>query len=177
MRRFVRFAPVAVALALVLVGLTLARPTWASDVGLDWWNAPELSATEEAAERDAHHLDHRNEVLRWRIAAKNRIANAVLAQRLTLVQAAAWFDRLNNSTRDCPFRDPRDADSAGADGLCRQVLRWVRAEVEYRKVNPAVRGDPGEEQLKNCEEELERMLLSGEPLLLPAADSLEALTE
>ena len=77
------------------------------------------------AERDA------SEVIPLRITAKFQIARAVIAGRLSLLQAAALFGSLNQVSPelvDLPWRAcfPADTDE---QRLCRQVLQYVRSEL------------------------------------------------
>jgi hypothetical protein len=106
----------------------LAAPRLLSDLGLDFWNLSELYRRHEQERVRALELDESSRNLVEREAAKARVTRDLLDGRLTLLQAAAWFGRLNRSL-------PSGLDhSDRLDGatLCRQVIVWAFAELELR---------------------------------------------
>ena len=66
MNSLVHSAPWAAALVLLLTGVSLAQPTWASDLGLDWWNVPALTAARDAAAQNMTRLDRNYEIVQRR---------------------------------------------------------------------------------------------------------------
>jgi hypothetical protein len=109
------------ALALALV------PGLAAAVGLDLWNVPAVvDALGRESERDRR-LDEAVLAVQRRTALKAEVAGDVAAGRLTLVEAAARFRRLD---ADAP-EDYRRGWLATAEGgseaerYCRQVLAHV----------------------------------------------------
>jgi hypothetical protein len=177
MGSYLRLVSYVAALSLLLAGISLARPTWISDLGLDWWNLPALAADEEAAMQERSHFDTQTEIVKWRIAAKMRIIPLLLEKRLTLLEAAAWFGSLNHSVEGCPCLDPQSVGVSEEEALCRQVLRWTRKEVEQRKRTLAANAELAEQELQRLEEELSRLLCAGSPIVLPTLATLPELAE
>jgi hypothetical protein len=112
-----------------LPGAALALfPGLAAAVGLDLWNVPAaLDAMEQAAESDRQ-IDELLLVAKMRLALKDEVAEDVVGGRLTLVQAAARFRRLDAGTPEDYWRGWRDTARGASDGerYCRQVLAHVR---------------------------------------------------
>jgi hypothetical protein len=99
-------------------------PGLAAAVGLDLWNVPAaLSAMAEAVEMDCR-LDEELLAAQLRTAIKDEAAEDVVAGRLTLVEAAARFRRLDADASE----EYRRAWRATAEGTrdeeryCRQVV-------------------------------------------------------
>ncbi len=118
-------------LGVIGAALSLFRFEWATTLGLDVWNLPSLERDEESAQQLSESLSDRSEILMERIRAKGRVANDLVARRLTLLEAAAQFRHLNH--------EPPQAPAAGLDcfpgrteneRLCRQVLSWVPGVME-----------------------------------------------
>jgi hypothetical protein len=82
-------------------------------------------------------LAHRNVVLLNRLDSKSAIARQVIDGRLTLLEAAAYFHRLNQCS-ECPntFLSLLEGECEG-EWTCRQVIAWVRAEAAYHTPSQA----------------------------------------
>jgi hypothetical protein len=122
-------------LTLGLSSLTLALalvPGLAAAVGLDLWNVPAaLNSLREAAEIDGR-LDEDLLAVQLRMALKDEAAEDVAAGRLTLVEAAAQFRRLDADASEGyrqGWRLLAEGDS-DEERYCRQVLNY--AEVALR---------------------------------------------
>ena len=93
-----RARPTCLGLTLGLSSLALALglfPSLAAAVGLDLWNVPAaLNAMGEAADLDGR-LDEALQAVQLRRALKDEVTEDVVAGRLTLVEAAAQFRRLD----------------------------------------------------------------------------------
>jgi hypothetical protein len=104
-----------------------------------------------------------------RISAKTCVIEKLRAGELTLLEAAAWFRRLNAEPPSRPDRNwerlPGDTPN---EKLCRQVIRWVDATLYNRA--PA-----SEIATFTCrlEEELNSHLVANGTVLLPGFDGDE----
>jgi hypothetical protein len=118
-------------LGLGYAGLATFRPAWATAVGLDVWNLPELQRRKAAADQRSAELARKDALVVERVLAKDQVVREVLADRMTLLQAAAWFRRLNTATPEIPGPDPRNYPGrTEGERYCRQVLLWARMETE-----------------------------------------------
>jgi hypothetical protein len=126
-------------LAVLFGGVRLAGSRLLSDLGLDWWSLPELYRRQEAGQKQAAALEQTCQDLLQRNAAKEHVIEELLAERLTLFQAAACFDCLNHEPPECAA-DCRRFFPGDSDGekSCRQVLAWASATLRER-------GDPRRE--------------------------------
>jgi hypothetical protein len=77
-------------------------------------------------------LDDRAAVLRTRLAARDRILQAVHSRRLTLVEAAALFRDLNRSDPNFPWNDFRwyYAGATDDERHCRQIIDNAAAALD-----------------------------------------------
>jgi hypothetical protein len=113
--------------ASVLLAAAVPALLWAEPAWLQAWTGarePHGQESGETRRRDG-------EVYRRRIVAKEGVIEALLEGRLTLLQAARWFQLLNEQPANCPD-DYRDFFPGRSDGekLCRQVLCWARPRLE-----------------------------------------------
>jgi hypothetical protein len=142
------------ALALALV------PGLAAAVGLDLWNVPAaLGAMGKAAELDGR-LDEELQAVQLRRALKDEAAEDVVAGRLTLVEAAAQFRRLDADASE-GYRRAWVVMARGVpdeERYCRQVLDYAEVELRDRTDGPAV--------LAGLNRQLEEALAGGD-LRLP----------
>jgi hypothetical protein len=146
-------------LVLLILGLGFGSlgvfaPGWAAAVGLDVWNLPSDVGNLRAERRLADELKAKERVMTTRIAAKQRVITELLAERLTLIEAAARFRTLNEeSDRPINVAELFPAQSEG-ESYCRQVLRWVRAAADESTA------DHGAVILSRLEVELKGFLVS-----------------
>jgi hypothetical protein len=123
------------ALALALLGgaAVLARLGLGLDLGRG-----DLARLCRERERAAE-LRRRDRLMLERVAAKEAVVGQVLGRRLTLLQAAAEFRRIHERF---PCADEGLPDESSEEGLCRQVLAWVRtATLTDPGRDPAVLAD------------------------------------
>src|SRR5262249_39103567 len=64
-----------------------------------------------------------------RTAGKQHVVDEVFERRLTLLAAAAAFRRLHEATAEAGLPPEPCADDLSEEGLCRNVLVWVRANL------------------------------------------------
>jgi hypothetical protein len=118
-------------LGLGYVALAMFRPAWASAVGLDVWNLEDEERERTAAERRGAELEEIDRAIQENIAAKDGVIDDLLAERLTLLEAAALFRRLDAV---CPGRSTipeRIPGRTEEERYCRQVIYWVEATTRY----------------------------------------------
>jgi hypothetical protein len=145
-------------LALTVLGaaaLAVFRPAWATAVGLDLWNLPQLERRLAEQERRKEDLQTKSRVLNARIAAKEEVIYELLEERLTLLDAAGSFRRLDAETEVLAGRGS-DMFPGKTEGerSCRQVIQWVR--VQTQEWEP----DRAEKFLARLEAELDAHLAS-----------------
>src|SRR4029077_6523787 len=86
------------ALALAgLAGMGQAVPDWAEDAGFDFWNLPQINRQLEEQARRSEDLDARLESMLSRIELRQQIIDELLAEQITLSQAAAQFRDLTRA--------------------------------------------------------------------------------
>ena len=131
------------------------RPTWAVHAGLDVWNLPELERNLAAHEDLRQQLEHKDDIIVERIAAKENVIRELIKEHLTLPEAAARFRKLNTESESCPGSPPDCfPGQTESERYCRQVLRWV--EIETQTWQPA----EAEEVRCRLEAELDLLLVS-----------------
>jgi hypothetical protein len=109
---------------LLLCAAALARPLF----GLD----PGLGALSTLADTQARgdELDRRNRAGEERVKRKQAVTEEVLARHLTLLQAAAAFRQIDeDAAAEVAGTEPRRNDGPTDRDFCRQVLLWVRGEL------------------------------------------------
>jgi hypothetical protein len=116
---------------LALLGLSYAvlavvRPEWASKLGLDLWNLPQLERDIASQEEVAARLAGQQVAINERSAGKGRVARELIDERLTLMQAAAYFRQLDdNMPGTAPDHLPGKTEG---ERYCREVILWAKAE-------------------------------------------------
>jgi hypothetical protein len=115
-------------LAVVAIGLC-AR--WPGAGCLQGWNVVRLLEEIEALQKQGENLDAQIQAVSYNLAAKNRIAAAVEAGQLSLLDAADRYRKLNESQPDFDWPAFRERIPAGSEEErhCRQVLGWVEARL------------------------------------------------
>jgi hypothetical protein len=91
------------------------------DLGLDQF--AELARAQELQEV----LVRRNQQLCARSTAKQHVTDEVLGRRLTLLEGAAAFRRIDESTTDADSA-PHEWDDLSDEGVCRNLLNWVKCQ-------------------------------------------------
>jgi len=127
----VRILSVVALVGTALTALNQFRPPWATRLSLDWWNLPVLCEQIQRGEQDLAALGPPCEVLVARARAKAHVTDEVLTGRLTLLQAAARFRRLD-AQEPASKVDLRQhfAGATEEERLCRQVIQWATAAAQ-----------------------------------------------
>ncbi len=122
----VRALSVVALVGTAFTALAQARPPWATRWNLDWWNVPVLCEQIQRGERDLAALQPTGEILVARAKAKAAVTEDLLAGRLTLLQTAAQFRKLN-AEQPASKIDLRQhfAGATEEERLCRQVIQWA----------------------------------------------------
>jgi hypothetical protein len=117
-------------LAAVPVAAACSPAHWYTDLGLDVWNLGELERIRIREKQREAELIRQDEAALRRLEAKGAVVQDLLAGRMTLFEAVAWFKDVNDTYPEVPGDHGTyfSADSE-EENLCRQVLAWVEAEV------------------------------------------------
>src|SRR5438874_906799 len=95
MNRSTRMIALTGLLLTLIAGASFARPSWPTDLGVDFWSVPALKARLQLENQWHDELEALDDVVLRRIVVKNLIVADVLAHRTPLVEAAAEFKALN----------------------------------------------------------------------------------
>jgi hypothetical protein len=154
---------------LVLSGGALAifRPAWASTVGLDVWNLPDLDREMASERRRAEVLDAKGEIVRLRSVKKAHVVREVLAGRMTLLEGAADFRTVNSDPPDFPGTLPSNIPGRTEnERYCRLVLERVK------RASQDLAPSHADEILRQLEKELETHLAEhGGVVILPGYEA------
>ncbi len=148
---------------LVALGLSFARWSlaWSEDLVVATDRTGERISMQVERERDSR-LTQQFEELGRRIAAKDRIAERLLAGEVTLPEAAAVFDRLFE--RAGLRTEALRAYEGSSEGeiLCRQVVAWVENKLSLER-------SPGEAEAvrRRLEAQLRKLLAERGTVELP----------
>jgi hypothetical protein len=120
-------------LLLVALAAALVQPDWAHDLGLDRGDVPValFAQGEKGCGRD-----ERLEVLDRLLTERQRVVNDLLDGRLTAVEAADAFRRLNDEYGKPAYYDT-SAGASEEECLHRHLLRWVWAGLQNRSPQTA----------------------------------------
>lgn len=93
---FVRLIVALVALVVVVpVAAAIAKPAWATAVGLDVWNLPALREENEVAVERRRELDEENAEIKRRMEVKEALIRNLIAGRATLADVTTQFLELD----------------------------------------------------------------------------------
>lgn len=93
---FVRLAIALVALVVVVpVATVIAKPDWATAVGLDVWNLPALREENEAAAEHNRELEEETTEIKHRMEVKEALIRNLIAGRSTLAEVTNQFLELD----------------------------------------------------------------------------------
>jgi hypothetical protein len=158
-----RLAGMVVLVLAVAAAAALVHSEWARDLGVDGLalGAPENGwgpATIDPGEEDL--------AVQRRILEKNRVAQELIDGRLTLVEAAAIFRRLN-AMPPCSAGSLAHycAGDSEAERLCRQVILWARTLAAGQSPYLA------DVTAARLEEELSRHMARHSTVILPDVDT------
>jgi hypothetical protein len=141
------------ACVLVAAAVFVARPAWASTLGLDVWNVPALKAELRDMTEESGRLDSESEDVRRRVAVKEQIIAELIARRMTLAEATDRFVQLN-SYRPEILEVIRAKYPSGSD-----FEKTARNVIDYVLVRVAVPERPA--VARRLESELRQMLTAG----------------
>lgn len=126
-----RFWIAALSAAFATAGLSFAHPTWASELGLDFWNVPSLQQKIARDRQFRIELDRRDEAVMKRIGVKDAVIDDLMAGRIDLFEAAADFRALNLQRPEASGAVRALYPAATEDeSLCLNVLSFVDACVQ-----------------------------------------------
>src|SRR5262249_16219888 len=108
----------------LLSAAMLIFPPWLRPDGFPWSLLTAALRKQEARDRRNQLLARHAEVGHWRLQAKRQVAIELLQGQLSLLQAAAWFERLDCQPADMPLRHLRGWRNTG-EQYCRDVLEWA----------------------------------------------------
>ena len=130
MNRFAALALVALTSAVLLAGVSLACPTWPTAVGFDIWNLPDLERQLAGHLRAGEVLDKQLAAAGERVWTKHRTVADLVANRLTLIEAAARFQAIDKRTSCGPATLACLTQSVSSEqAACVKVLKWVEAHL------------------------------------------------
>jgi hypothetical protein len=95
MKRIIVRCVVAGAFVTGVSGVGVAAPDWSADLGLDFWNVPQLNSEIDRMRQHSEELDQQTRSTMRRLAAKADVMDELHRGELTLREAAARFRNLN----------------------------------------------------------------------------------
>ena len=133
MSKLLRFTLAFGAVAAALIGVVHVQPGWAASLSMDWWSLCDLEQTMERQLRQTIELDEQREQAASRASARQSIVEEVAADRMTLIQAAVEFRRLNQTlpAGSWSYNHAYSGESEG-ERLCRYVIRLVQINLSER---------------------------------------------
>jgi hypothetical protein len=120
-----------------LIGMVHIQPSWAASINRDWLSLCELEEVIKTNHRQEIKLGEQLERAHQRFASRRRIVADVIAQRTTLVHAAAELRSINQEMPafSQSYFDAFRGNSEG-ERLCRHVIHLVRADLSERTRTP-----------------------------------------
>jgi hypothetical protein len=165
-----RRALIPLALSVVLVGLFWLLPAITSQAARPWHLLGSWMREWDEIEQKREVFQRANTTALWRFQAKSQVIRDLLADRLTLMEAAAWFDWINQAPGTIPFPvPPADQSIPPQEYACLQVIRWAGALLSQ----PETPSRP--EMVEQLESELEHLLSQPDGLVLPEPPYLPGL--
>jgi hypothetical protein len=107
--------------------LWVFRPAWVRTAGLDLWNMADAEQDVADAERVGAEIQSVDRIVQVRCAAKEIIIRDLLAERLTLMEAAAEFRHLHIAAPPAARSHQMFPARSEGERYCREVLQWVRS--------------------------------------------------
>jgi len=153
MNLVLRLALCAVVVAVAGIGLDIAHPGCLNNLGSELGSLPGLRSSIREEIDKQNDLQERCKIVLARLDAKRNIAAAVIAERLSLWEAAERFRDLANAAAAQNGQPPQKLVSYAVDEhICREVIACVNAELWDQPELAAVVGARLERELQ---EELE----------------------
>jgi len=133
MNRSTRIIALTGLLITLIAGASFARPSWPTDLGVDFWSVPSLEARLERENRWRDELESLDDVVMQRIVVKDKIIAEVLAHRMSLLAAAAEFRALNaEQHRYTEVLRETYPSRSDEECLCRNVIGYVALTTQAR---------------------------------------------
>jgi hypothetical protein len=110
-----------------LAGLAQTRPAWMHDLGMDWWELPELYRGIDTERERRQEIDAYGEVVLARYQAKVAVLDELIAGRLALAKAAALFRAIDQAMPQGREHIDRFLVGMGeGERTCREVLGHIQ---------------------------------------------------
>ena len=117
-------------LSLLLAVLAGARSQYFDSLAAAWAALSDARQVSEQERQRNERLKEQAPAVGQRMTIKSRVVGQLIAGELTLREAAAWFKYVNERPAGCEanYRELFPGASA-EESACRQVIAWVRAEL------------------------------------------------
>lgn len=117
-------------LAVFCAAIAAIRPSWATSLGMDLWNLPQLERDLADREQWGAELARRTQIIKDRTFAKTRLTQELIEGQWTLRETAARFRILEMYPEPiADFGAPRFPGHSEGERYCNAVLQWVRADL------------------------------------------------
>ena len=126
MSRPARRVVVVCALAALTGVVTLASPSWAEAVGLDFWNVPALRKELAQHVADRELIDRRTDTVLRSDSVKTTLVDELVEGRLTGREIVARFRELNEATGQMDAVREVFPAATDEESVARQVASFVR---------------------------------------------------
>lgn len=147
--------------ALFLVGLFWLTFTWLAWAGQPWTGWSTLLQQLEEEQRRDDLLQQQRQAALWNYQAKNQVMQELLHERISLLEAAAWFHQINSQSASIPMLVYPVAFGTPEEQACQQVLNWARTLLLVEA------STQGKEQYRHLESEMKQQLSQQNGLVLP----------
>jgi len=125
------------------------------------WNLPEVLRAYQVQMDRGQKLEHKNEVLLWRVYNQDLLVRELSAGRISFMQVAAGFKFLNENPPEEKSPLPPFFGSTPEEKTCRQVICWLESHMSR---HPETRD---EALLGRLRQELAEVLTRPECVQLP----------
>lgn len=117
---------------LVVLGFAYANSSRVAALGESGLPSADDDIDEAYERARRERLERADTQVMRRLMARAKVIDEVFADRLTLLEAAAWFGFIHDEAEDPPMADFRRLypGRSDAEKLCRQVLRHVEREAQ-----------------------------------------------
>lgn len=126
MESFVRIVLCLTVVAALTVGVAYAQPTWAVDLGLDFWNVLELDRNLAKSEHFGEWLDEKRHDMLERAEQKSKVVAQLIQRKITLAEATAQVLRIcDDETLQIGCKGLSIAAKTRQERACRLLLYWA----------------------------------------------------